>query len=105
MSKVRVELDHQGIGEIARSMKMQRLIEGLAERVAANVRAQGIKVGDRDGGPREIDLPVVVDSDVTDRARSVVKIKHPAGLAVQAKHGVLTKAAAAAGLQVRNEGS
>lgn len=76
-----------------------------AEQVAQNVRDQGIKVGDRDGGPRERDLPVTVSMTTTDRPHANVTIAHPAGLAVQAKHGALTKAAAQAGLDVKERKS
>ena len=37
----------------------------------------------------------------TDRAGGTVNIASPAGLALQAKFGILTKAAAAAGMEVR----
>lgn len=70
------------------------------EAVAANVRAQDIKVGDRDGGAREYDLPVTTKIVTTDRPHGIVALAHPAGLAVQSKHGALTKAAAQAGLDV-----
>ena len=52
------------------------------------------------------DAEVVVSVGVTtsmriNRARALVTIAHPAGLAIQAKHGALTKAAASAGLRVK----
>jgi hypothetical protein len=45
---------------------------------------------------------VRVDSYETDRARAEVWLAHPSGLAVQAKHGLLTKAASEAGLEVKS---
>lgn len=72
-----------------------------AEAVADNVRSQGIRVGDQDGGSYEVPLPVAVSMYETDRAHAVVVLEHAAGDAVQAKHGALTKAAAEAGLDVR----
>jgi len=97
----RVRLNPAGIREFARGEKLKAEIHRKAEEIAANVRDQGIQVGGFKGHPGEMDLPVDVRDKVTDRAHSVVTIKHPAGLAVQAKHGALTKAASAAGLQVR----
>jgi hypothetical protein len=89
-----------GLARILRSTQMHRLVQDAAEEVAANVKAQGIKVGDRDGGPHEYDLPVEVSVTTTDRAHATVILAHPAGAAVQAKHGALTKAAAEVGLDV-----
>lgn len=100
-TRIRVTLNKAGVGEIAKGAEMQALVAKLAEQVAENVRDQGIKVGDRDGGSREVDLPVKVSEQITDRARATVTIAHPAGIAVQAKHGALTRAASAAGLQVK----
>lgn len=64
--------------------------ERLAEHIASNARAQL--------GPR---FPVSVRTVTTDRAHVTVAIAHPAGIGLEAKHGVLTKAAAAAGVTVR----
>lgn len=95
----KVRLSSRGIAEIAKSREVRREVTELAERVADNVRAQGIRV---EGSPGDVALPIEVTSYTTDRARSSVTIKHPAGQAVQAKHGALTKAAAAAGLEVKD---
>lgn len=95
-----VKLDHGGIGAMLRSTEMHRLIQDVTEQIAENVRDQGIKVGDRDGGSREYDLPVKSDVITTDRAHGSVTLAHPAGIAVQAKRGSLTKAASQAGLKV-----
>jgi hypothetical protein len=80
---------------------MHAATKAAAEKVADGVRSQNIRVGDKDGGPHERDLPVKVTMSTTDRAHANVTITHPAGQAVQAKHGALTKAAAQAGLDVR----
>lgn len=101
MARNRIRLDHAGVAAILKSAEVAREVEKLAEKVASNVKAQGIKVGDRDGGPREYDLPVTVSMTTTDRAHANVTLAHPSGNAVQAKHGALTKAAAEAGLEVR----
>lgn len=95
-----VKLNSRGIEDIAKSPEMRRAITDLAERVAENARSQGVRV---EGEPGDVALPVEVSSYVTDRARSSVILAHPAGLAVQAKRGTLTRAASEAGLQVRGD--
>lgn len=101
----RIRLDHAGIAQILKSAPIAAAVKRAAETVAQNVRDQGIKVGDRDGGAHEYDLPVTVTMVTTDRAHANVTIAHPSGIAVQAKHGALTKAAAQAGLDVRERKS
>ena len=98
MAKIQGRSD---LSSILKGPLMARAMAVKAEQIARNVRSLGIKVGDHDGGPREYDLPVKVKHSVTDRAKSTVVLAHPAGLAVQAKHGALTKAAAQAGLEVK----
>lgn len=101
-----VKLNHAGIAAIAKGPEMQALVASAAEKIAANVRSQGITVGDTTPGTSsEIDLPVEVETSVGKRARAAVVLAHPAGAAVQAKHGALTRAAAAEGLSVRGGGS
>lgn len=96
-----VKLNQAGIAAIAKSAEMKALVDEAAERIADNIRSLGIRVGDRDGGPREVELPVKVTTTTTDRAHATVTLAHAAGVAVQAKHGALTKAAAAAGVSVK----
>jgi len=104
MARQRIRLDHRGIAALLKSAGVAAATKAAGEAVASNVRAMGIKVGDVDGGPHEVDLPVNVMMVQTDRAKALVTITHPAGLAVQAKHGALTKAAAQAGLDVNGSG-
>lgn len=85
MSKVR--LDHGGIGEVLKSLGGP--INELAAAIAARVDVGSVT-----------EAQVVVRPYTTDRAAAAVSIAHPAGLAIQAKHGALTKAAASVGLQV-----
>lgn len=100
MARGKVRLNGPGIRAILKAPAMQRATQAAAEAVAANVEAQNIRVGDRDGGKHEYDLPVSVKMVTTDRAHAIVALSHPSGAAVQAKHGALTKAAAQAGLDV-----
>jgi hypothetical protein len=97
----KVRLNSAGVAAILKSGGVAAVVKDAAETVAERVRDQGIKVGDRDGGRHEYDLPVTVSMVTTDRAHANVTLAHPSGDAVQAKHGALTKAAAEAGLDVR----
>lgn len=70
-------------------------VDDLATQIAARVDVGSVT-----------DAEVGVRSDVTtsmrnNRVRAEVTIAHPAGLAIQAKHGALTKAAASVGLTVK----
>lgn len=60
----------------------------LAESIASNVRSQ------------KPDLDVVVDDYTTDRAASSVTVRDVRGMIYQVRDGLLTRAAAAAGLEV-----
>lgn len=100
MARNQVRLDRAGVRAILNSPQMRAVVQQATEAVKANVEAQAIRVGDVDGGKNEIDLPVSARVVTTDRAHGIVAITHAAGLAVQAKHGALTKAAAQAGLDV-----
>ena len=95
----KVRLNSRGIEAVAKSAPIAREVTKLAEAVADNLRSQRHMV---EGVPGDVALPVEVTSYETDRARSSVTITHPSGLAVQAKHGALTRAAAQEGLEVRS---
>ena len=89
-----IKLDAAGLAEI-----LTNQMRGPVDAVAAKIAA-GVDTG-------SVDARVTVRSGVTDdmkinRAHASVTIAHPAGLAMQAKHGTLTKAAAAAGLEVKS---
>lgn len=101
MALAKVRLDHAGIGQILRSSEVASEVHALAAQVAANVASQGL-VASSAGPDSPAQIIAVVDDYTTDRAASAVTILHPAGLAMQARHGVLTKAAAAAGLEVKS---
>lgn len=78
-----------GISQILHSQEVARAVRSAADRVAAQVSAQV--------GP---DVDVVVDDYVTDRAASSVTIRDAQGRLWQVRDGVLTRAAASAGLEV-----
>lgn len=98
-----IKLDTAGLGSILRSRPVQALVRRVADDIAGNVDGQGIMVGAFRGGSGDIPLPVTVETEVTDRAAASVILAHPAGIAVQAKHGALTRAASAAGLEVHGD--
>lgn len=84
-----IELDYEAIGRVLKTTlrpTMNRVTGQVARHAKANT-----------------DLPVIVRPYTTDRAASVVVLASPAGVAEQAKHGTLTRAAAAAGLEVTSE--
>jgi hypothetical protein len=86
-----LHLDFDAIGEILK-VTCAPAINELAGKVAANA------AGDSnlpDGAT------VTVKQFTTDRAVAVVRLNHPASAALQAKYGILTRAAAAAGLEVK----
>jgi len=87
-----IHLDYAAIGKILRE-DMRKPIDDLAAKIASKV-----DVGD-------VDAPVTVKSFETDRAIAVIAIAHPAGRAIQAKHGALTRAAAECGYEVKQKGA
>lgn len=95
----KVHPNWSGLSAALRSREARDAVEAVAEKIAANARSAAPAV---EGIPGDIELPVRVDTYDTDRARATVWLAHPSGLAVQAKHGLLTKAASAAGLEVRS---
>ena len=85
---------------ILKSAAMRRLVDDKAEEIADHMRSQGIAV---EGEPGDVELPIQVSSYTTDRARATVWVAHPSGIAVQAKHGIVGKAASAAGLTIKGD--
>ena len=87
-----INLDYGAIGQILKN-DMRGPIDELAAKVAARVDVGSVT-----------DAEVTVTAATTDRAKAYVTIAHPAGLAIQAKYGALTKAAASLGLEVHGGG-
>lgn len=96
----KITINEAALQRAVRGPEMQAALMKTAQTIAANVRAQGIKVGDVNGGPDEIPLPVNVYPRTDGQPGALVVLSHAAGAAVQAKHGALTIAAAQAGLDV-----
>lgn len=97
---MKVNVDHAALARIVGGAEGHAAALRAAERVADAARSEGIRVGDLvvDGVGTEIDLPVKTYE--TDEGARVV-LAHPAGIAVQAKHGTLTRAASSVGLKVQ----
>lgn len=85
----RFRLDRRGVGEVLKT-QCAGPINALADQIAATVRA------DID----DDDIPVEVDHYTTDRGAAAVVIADSRGRELQATGGVLTRGAAAAGLEV-----
>ena len=86
-----VHIDYAALGEVLK-VTMREPIDKLAAEIAAKVDVGSVT-----------DALVTVLSTTTDRAVAIVAIAHPAGEAIQAKHGALTKAAAACGYEVKSK--
>jgi hypothetical protein len=86
---VPVKLDSAGIREVLLSAPVREAIDGFTAQVAAGVAA-AVPAG----------TEIVTDSYSTDRAAGVVVVKDVRAQGWQAADGVLTRAAAAAGLEV-----
>lgn len=83
-----VKINHKAVEEVLTVM-MRKPIDEMAARIAAQVDVGNV-----------VDAKVEVRSYTTDRAAAAVTIVHPAGIAMEAKHGTLRRAAAAEGLEV-----
>jgi hypothetical protein len=84
------ELDAAGVREVLKGQGVRDLVDGYAEQVADNVKAL-VPAG----------TPVEVRKYTTDRGAATVVVADVRGMAWQAKHGIVTRAAAAAGLEVK----
>lgn len=94
MASIDFRPDRGGLRELLKSSGLSAEVNKLAQQVARNAAhttSQGVE------------LPIVVDEYTTDRGAASVTIAHPAGLPTQVKYGTLTRAAAAAGLEVREK--
>jgi len=86
-----LKLDYEAIGKILRE-DMRKPIDELAAQIAARVDVGSVAAAE-----------VTVTAVTTDRAKAYVNIAHPAGLAMEAKHGTLKRAAASVGLEVKSK--
>lgn len=89
MAKATVTFNHAAL--------MDFLAENCSDELAAVTKAVAASVDVSD----DVEVITKIDRDRTGRPRGMVTIAHPGGLAMQAKRGVLTKAAAENGLDIR----
>jgi hypothetical protein len=94
VAKVKVTLDHKGIGELLNSAQVRGALPPFAEGIAAAARARN----PRDG--------VAVDTFTTRGMRSnrtamSVTVKDYRAMLWQARDGMLTRAASSVGLEVK----
>lgn len=91
MARITFRPDHR---EIARYLQtdpeLRQVIHDAAVEVARNIDRTDLEPGE-----------VVVDDYATDRVASSVTVRHPGAQFWQARDGLLTKAAARAGLEVK----
>ncbi|MFS0140294.1 hypothetical protein ACL1FJ_00700 [Corynebacterium striatum] len=91
MGKLSWKLDKDGVAELLRQ-QYTPVLRDKAEAVADSVRAQV---------PEDVPVEVFDGVGRNKHPYSMVVIMHPSGIARQAKHGTLTRAAAQQGLKVR----
>jgi hypothetical protein len=76
-----------GIDELLKSSGMHSIVEAEAENVRQRVEARGVEV---ERGAQRQPIPVEVEVAVIgDRVNAIVVLAHPAGLAAEAKYGLL----------------
>lgn len=85
-----IKINHAAIKEVLK-VQMKQPVEELAARIASHVDVGSVT-----------DAKVEVHPYNWDRAACAIVIAHPAGIAMEAKHGALRKAAAAAGFEVHS---
>ena len=88
--------DHAGIAAILKSDDIRALVREAALDVVLEVEAQGHTVDDGSLLPVE-----VRDEADTDRAAVSVAVPHAAGVGMEARYGLLRRAAARIGLQAK----
>lgn len=93
---MKIIIDYAGLDEVLKA-KMRGPVDEAAAQIAEKLLADPEVADDAQGN-------VKVLSTIHDRAVAIVAIAHPAGDAIQAKYGSLTKAAAACGYEVHAAG-
>ena len=94
MARLSVRLNSSGIAAVLKSDDVRELVTGKAGAVAAAANANL-------GAAGHPEITAEVESYTTDRAAAQVVILHPAAMALQARYGILTRAAGEAGLELR----
>jgi hypothetical protein len=95
----RVRLDKPGLAAILNSAEVGALVEALGHDVGGNVGSY--TTSDGKVVPVRVTRRVASGGRLSVRPAVDVTLAHPAGRNVEAKHGVLARAAASAGLTVK----
>lgn len=97
-----IRLDTAGLAEVMRSAKVTAEVRSLAGRVAS--------AAESDGSVARNAVPVTVDEYTarggrlrSERPAFAVTLAHAAGNGIEAKYGVLTRAASSVGLTVKGK--
>jgi hypothetical protein len=90
-----IEIDHDGVAEVLHSPELHAVVQEAAEQVAEAARGRGLRVENGDALPVE-----VFDDPSPSRGGVTVAVRHPAGVGMEAHHGVLKRAATDTGLTV-----
>ncbi len=85
---IKLELDHDGLAEVLK-VNSGEMVDEAARQIAADVQAA------------HPDAEVEIESSVSDRARASVIVKDPRAAGWQVRDGLLTRAAAAHGMEVK----
>ena len=108
MSRVRVRLDREGVGEVLRSSGMRGAVDRAGRAVASNIEARSVDSPGQDHPSTSLRGSTRVVSAVGNfdqRPVSQVSVQHPAAAILQARYGLLTRAAGSAGLEVTSRGA
>lgn len=104
MARVQVRLDHAGIRQVLQSSPMRAMVTAAGERAAEAIRAQNRlarSAGQASGPDLTGDITVRPGVGAYDqRPVAIVTVAHPAGVAMQARHGIITRAVRAMGAGV-----
>jgi len=86
----KIVFNQLAVAEILK-VRMRKPVEDAANKIAAAADVGSVT-----------DAKVTVKMYETDRAHAVVAIAHPAGIAMELKHGTLRKAAASQGFEIHD---
>lgn len=90
MAQVQIALNGDGIRELLGSSDVQAMLTRKAEQVKAAAEGRHVQVVGTSEPFEEMDIPVnVVNAGNKRRARALVTLDHPAGLAVESTHRLL----------------
>ncbi|MFD8596970.1 hypothetical protein ACFV1L_18410 [Kitasatospora sp. NPDC059646] len=91
--RVTFELDPAGIREVLRTPEVKAMVDGAAEQIARHVQAE-VPAG----------VEVEVRAYTTDREAATVAVPDRRAMGWQARDGILTRAAASIGAEVKERG-